>query len=138
MAALTAARPNSSRASQGALSQDLNLQMAASTTIYQGALVVLNTSGLAKPATGVTGEQVAGVAQETKTSGATGATFIRVRRGTYKFANLGADAITQARVLLDCYADDDQTVRATSATGTRSRAGRVIEIESDGVWVETY
>jgi hypothetical protein len=139
MAALSGPRATPLRASQGALSVDLYLLMAASTVIHQGSLVALNATGLAKPAGGaVATERVAGVAQEAKTSAASGATYVRVKRGVAKLANLAGDLVVQANLLADCFADDDQTVRATSNTNTRSRAGKVIQIEADGVWVETY
>jgi hypothetical protein len=137
MAALTGPKPNPHRGSQGALSQDLNLKMKASTTIHQGGLVVVDgTTGLAEPATAAAAKFVAGVAQESKTSGAAGATYIRVRRGTFKFANKAGDLVADALILRDASIEDDQTVRATATAS--SRAGKVIEIESDGVWVETY
>lgn len=137
MAALSAARLTKLRASTGALSVDIALKMKASTTIHKGALVVVDgTTGLAEPASAAAAKFVAGIAQETVTSPAAGPTFIKVRRGTAKLANKAGDLVTDALVLRDCTIEDDQTVRAT-ATGS-SRAGKVIAIESDGVWVETY
>ena len=51
--------------------------------------------------------------------------------------NTGADLITQANVGSDCYIVDNQTVAATSGTGTRSRAGKVYAIDPSGtVWVQ--
>jgi hypothetical protein len=67
-----------------------------------------------------------------------GAISARVRRGIFKFANSSAgDAIAQANVGVDCYIVDDQTVALTSGPNTRSRAGKVTEIDADGgIWVE--
>jgi hypothetical protein len=48
-----------------------------------------------------------------------------------------ADLITQAEVGTDCYIVDDQTVAKTSATNTRSKAGRVVSVDDAGVWVAT-
>lgn len=105
------------------------------TTIYQGALVVMD-SGLAVPGRTATGLIALGVAQVTVVnSGADGAKKVPTERGTFKFANHGADAITAADIGKDCYIVDDQTVAKTSATNTRSIAGKVIEVDADGVFV---
>ena len=138
MAGLAAERNTPKRASEGALSQYFKLQMKASTTIYKGGLVVVdNTTGLAEPATATTGKTPVGVAEETVTSASSGTYMIQVRRGTFLFANKSGDLVTTAmlgRAL--AYVEDDQTVRAT-ATSTIA-AGRVIEVETAGVWVEIY
>jgi hypothetical protein len=36
----------------------------------------------------------------------------------------------------DCYLVDDQTVAKTSATNTRSVAGKIVDVDSQGVWVK--
>ena len=43
--------------------------------------------------------------------------------------------MTQASLGKSCYIEDDQTVSKTSANGTRSPAGIVIGVDTDGVWV---
>jgi len=35
-----------------------------------------------------------------------------------------------------CYIVDDETVAKTNGTNTRSAAGTVVGVESDGVWVQ--
>lgn len=116
----------------------LHLPVAANAKIYAGALVALNTGGYAVPGSTTTGLKAAGRAEEQadNTGGADGARWITVRRGVFKFANSGTDPVGQAHVLGDCYIVDDQTVAATDGTGTRSRAGKVLGVEADGVWVE--
>lgn len=54
------------------------------------------------------------------------------------FANSAAgDAITAAQRFQDCYIVDDQTVAKTDATGTRSVAGKVLDVDATkGVLVE--
>lgn len=141
MAALTAERNTKIRATQGALSTDLALPMKAAAKVFKGGLVVVDATGYAKAGGGaVATERVAGIAQETvdNTTGANGAKTVKVRRGVAKLANFGTDLVGGTSLLADCFAEDDQTVRATSATNTRSRAGRVIAIDADGVWVETF
>lgn len=70
------------------------------------------------------------------TGGADDAFRVRIEPRTKKLQNSGADPITQAMRGLDCYIVDNQTVAATNGGGTRSVAGKVILVESDGVYVE--
>ncbi len=109
MAALTAARLTESK--------NLRFQkrylMKASTTIYYGSLVMINTNGTAEPATAsASNHGVVGVATETKTSGASGSTYIMTQTGIFRFA---ATSIAQANVGSLMYAQDDQTVDETQA-----------------------
>ncbi|MDT3669002.1 MAG: hypothetical protein ROZ37_01565 [Aromatoleum sp.] len=110
--------------------------VAASTTIYQGSLVVLD-AGYAVPGATDTGLVAVGRAEETVTAVSAGDAAVRVRRGIFKFANSAdTDAIAQADVGADCYIVDDQTVAKTSGTNTRSRAGQIVAVDADGVWVQ--
>lgn len=105
------------------------------TTIYKGGLVVLN-AGFAAPGSTATGLIAIGRAKETVVNaGADGAKEIDVEEGTFKWANAGGDAIVAADRGATAYITDDQTVNKT-ATG-KSAAGKVIQIDSDGVWVRT-
>jgi hypothetical protein len=62
---------------------------------------------------------------------------VRIQRGCFRFANSTAgDAITNADRYADCYIVDDQTVAKTDGTGTRSVAGKVVDVDSIGVWVQ--
>jgi hypothetical protein len=82
---------------------------------------------------------VAGIAKATadNASGAAADINVEVERGTFKLENsAGDDAITLADVLRPCYLADDQTLARTGANGTRPLAGRVIQVDTDGVWVE--
>ena len=113
----------------------LVLPMATGTTIFAGALVVVSAAGFAAPGSTATGLVAAGRAEEYKVNaGANGAETVKVRRGVFKFANLEADPVTKP--ITTCYIADDQTVAATNGTNTRSAAGKVLAIETDGVWVE--
>ncbi len=108
----------------------------ASPPLLAGPLAVAN-AGHAAPATPATGLVAPGRVEETvdNTAGADGAAVVKVRRGTFKFANQAGDLVTQANAFTDCYLVDNQTVAATSAGNTRSRAGKVIAVEPDGVLV---
>lgn len=116
----------------------LVLDVAANTKIFAGALVVVNASGYAAPGSTATGLKAAGRAEEQvdNIGGAAGAKSVTVRRGVFKFKNAAADPVGIARILDTCYIVDDETVAASSGTGTRSAAGKVVGIDPDGVWVE--
>ena len=134
MAALTADRNTPRRAAE-----DFEFPMAASTLIYAGALVCINASGLATKGAVATTLKTVGVAQETadNSAGAASAKRVKVRRGCYRFANsASADAITLADVGADCFVVDDQTVAKTNGSATRSVAGKVRDVDAEGVWVE--
>ena len=107
-----------------------------SALLLAGTIAVAN-AGYAAPATTATGLVALGRVEETvdNTAGADGAAVVKVRRGIFKFANQAGDLVTQANAFADCYLVDNQTVAATSAGNTRSRAGKVIAVEPDGVFV---
>lgn len=114
----------------------MSFPVAAATTIHQGALVVLD-AGYASPGETATGLVAVGRAEESVTAVSAGDATVRVRRGIFKFANsAAADQIAQADVGADCYVVDDQTVAKTNGTNTRSRAGKVVAVDGDGVWVQ--
>lgn len=116
--------------------QFIEAPMKGATTIFQGALVVTE-SGLAVPGKTAASLTVLGVAERTVVnSGADSAAKVLAKRGTYKFFNHGADAVVAGDVGKDCYIVDDQTVAKTSNSSARSIAGKVIAVESDGVFVK--
>lgn len=106
--------------------------------IYPGAGVVLNGGYLA-PASAALALISVGVADPSNgqvvdnSAGADGALECDVIPGVFKFNNSAAgDAIVQADIGKDCYWVDDQTVAKTDGTGTRSRAGKIHDLNSDG------
>jgi hypothetical protein len=137
MAALTAERNTISKADQ--LRNRVAWPVAASVKIWKGSLVMID-AGYAKPGATATGKIKAGKALETvdNTTGAAGAKFVHVEEGTHKWANLGGDLVVAADVgVLDCFITDDQTVSKTSGGSTKSVAGRVMGLDTDGVWVRS-
>ncbi len=110
----------------------------ANTRVFQGTLVV-SDAGYAAPGRAALNLRVIGRADETgdNIGGANGAISVLVRRGVFKFDNDVGDAITQADLWADCFITDDQTVCRTNGGNTKSRAGRIIDLEPDGVWVDT-
>lgn len=106
------------------------------TTIYKGSLVALN-AGYAAPGAVATGRIAVGRALETVVNaGADGAVNVKVEMGIFKWANDGTNPVVAASVGGIAYMFDDQTVSVNS-TGT-SVAGKIIQLDSDGVWVRTF
>lgn len=140
MTALAAHR-NSPQMNGSAVLGSLYCKLAA-VAIFGGGLVGINASGYLEPAAAGSDKQlkIVGVAFEDmdNSAGAVGAKSVKVLRGTFKLANSATtDALTQADEGRICYAADDQTVARTPALGTRKPAGRVVKVESDGVYVDT-
>jgi hypothetical protein len=107
---------------------------ASGVTIYRGALVMLDSSGDAKPGAAATSQTAAGRAE---TSTAEDATAVTVRRGIFLFGNsASSDAITKAEWGKTVYIVDDQTVAKTNGSSTRSAAGICRGVTAAGVWVE--
>lgn len=119
--------------------QQLEPPVAAATRIYGGAIVCINAGGYAVPGSTSTTLKSVGVAEHRadNTAGTAGAIRVRCRKGPYRFGNSAAgDAITLADVGSDCFIVDDQTVAKTNGTNTRSVAGKVFDVDADGVWVD--
>ncbi len=113
--------------------------VAASATIFAGAMVALNASGYLVPATTSSTLLCVGIAQAPADngSGANGDLECEVDTGIGRYNNSSAaDEITIAEVGDDCYAVDDQTVAKTDDGGTRSKAGKVHLVDSTGVYVD--
>ncbi|WP_207779449.1 hypothetical protein [Zavarzinia aquatilis] len=112
--------------------------VAANTTIYQGALVCIAASGYAVPGSTATTLKAIGRAERTVVNGATaGAERVQVKRGIFRFKNSTAgDAIALTDVGADCYVVDDETVAKTNGTNTRSVAGKIFDVDAQGVWVD--
>lgn len=117
----------------------LSLPVAANAVIYAGALVCVSATGFATKGALSATLKAAGVAQQRvdNTGGLDGAVRIEVdREGAHVFANsAAADLITLADLGSTVFVVDDQTVAKTSATSTRSAAGKVVDVDTTGVWI---
>ncbi|TVR12153.1 MAG: hypothetical protein EA385_00115 [Salinarimonadaceae bacterium] len=116
--------------------------VAAGVLIRIGALVCLNAAGNAVPGATATGLTARGVAwgRVDNTGGSAGDARVETEAGVFRFANsAGGDEITRADIGADAWIVDDQTVAKTGApvetVPTRSTAGRIVDIDSAGVWV---
>lgn len=115
----------------------VNLPLAADTVIYAGTLVARDANGRAVPASDTAGLRVVGRAEQTvdNTGGAAGALSIDIRLGCYKFTNSATNAVDADDIGKMAVVEDDQTVAETSTN--KVCAGRIMGVESDGVWVDT-
>jgi predicted RecA/RadA family phage recombinase len=115
-----------------------SVPVAAAKKIYAGALVALDAAGNATP--GAVATTLIGLgraeALADNSTGAAGAISVEVRKGVFRFANSAAgDLITRAEIGDNAYIVDDQTVAKTDGGGTRSVAGKIVDVEAAGVWV---
>lgn len=105
-------------------------------TIYAGTLVTRLASGgnLVPGGTASAGVAV-GVAEETVTGD--GVKTLEYSRGCYQFANSASgDLITTADIGNTCYVVDNQTVAKTDNSAARKAAGKIVDVDAGGVWVE--
>lgn len=117
---------------------EFSLPMADDAIIYAGGIVMQNATGYAVQGATATGQIAAGRAEEAvdNTNGGDGGKNIKVKRGVFKYKNSSSgDAITIAEIGDNCYIVDDETVAKTNGTNTRSVAGVIVGVDSDGVWV---
>ena len=111
----------------------------ANVKVWAGGIVV-NDAGVAAPGRVATGLVALGMALETvdNTGGSANAKRVKIQRGVFGFKNQGDDAVVAADIGKDCFIVDDETVAKTSATNTRSVAGKVFSIDGDTVFVEFF
>jgi hypothetical protein len=116
----------------------LSLGVAASKKVYAGALIAVDANGYATPgatATTLLGAGVAGATAD-NTSGSAGDIAVDINKGIFRLGNSAStDEITTAEIGTNCYIVDDQTVAKTDGSSSRSVAGKVFDVDSDGVWV---
>lgn len=133
MAALTTDRATAKR-----VGDRFTFDMAASVVARAGGIAVLDSSGNVKPGVAATGLICAGmfVAEVDNSAGAAAAARAEVESGVFRFGNSASgDAITKAEIGDTCYIVDDQTVAKTDGSASRSAAGKVVDVDSVGVWV---
>ena len=110
--------------------------------IWQGGLVMLIAGVAAAAAPGANSgvaatEVIVGVAEHSVLGGASdGLVRVTVRTGEYLMNNSASgDLIALSNVGSAAYVVDDETVALTSNTNVRPKAGTIVDVESDGVWV---
>ena len=119
----------------GAAGREVELPVAASTTLYKGTLVsLLTATGDVVPCTTALSGAAIGVAQHgvDNSSGSSGDKRVRVEvGGVYIFANDGSNPVTEANLLFaPLYATDDHTVSDTQ-TASEPLVGYFLGLEPD-------
>ena len=113
--------------------------VAQNSRLWAGTIACLNPAGRLTPAVTAPDLKCVGVTRATINNdpGASGAITGEAMLGVFgPFANSSAgDAITLADIGADCFIVDNQTVAKTSASATRSVAGKVFDVDVNGVWV---
>lgn len=112
---------------------------AAAKVFYAGALAALDASGNVTPGATATTLKGAGRVEEfvDNAAGIAGDKQVVFKKGVFRFANSASgDLITRADIGNDCYIVDDQTVAKTNGTNTRSVAGKIDDVDAQGVWVK--
>ncbi len=121
MAALTSDRNTPRR-------DGVQFSFEAGAEIFAGAMVALDATGKAVPATAA-GTVCVGVAQNYTTAG----DQVGVRRGVFAFADAADDAaLTRADIGTTCHVADDQTVKKAAG----AVAGIIVDVDADGIWIK--
>lgn len=121
--------------------QLLSIPVEASTTIYGGALVCTDGSGLAVPASASASLICWGRAERQVVNtvaagfGAASALSVQVHQGVFFFNNSTIAPIAQADVGLACYAENDNVLSLTSQGGTLPFAGTIMGLYNGQVGV---
>jgi hypothetical protein len=114
--------------------------LAAATKIPAGVMVQINAAGNAVNASATIANKMVGVSEELvdNSGGAAGDKSITPRRRiAARFANSASgDLIARADIGGTAYVVDNQTVAKTDDTGARPAAGKIIDVDAQGVWVE--
>lgn len=116
--------------------------VAAATKIQAGGIVCLDASGNAVPGSTSAALKSRGVAFRSvdNSGGAAGDETVESQKGCFYFGNSATDAIDRADIGGTAYIEDDQTVAAsngdTGSGATRSAAGKIVDVDANGVWVK--
>lgn len=138
---MTAASAERLRA--GREGSSLNLPVKALSQLYRGCLA-MSLAGVAVAARAAVSRaeldtiRVIGLAEDSALGGAAdGDVRVDIEKGVFRLANSAAgDALAVADIGKFCFVVDDQTVAKTIGGGARPIAGRVVDVDSDGVWVD--
>jgi len=135
--ALTEARNTPSRAGSAIV-----VGVYTNTRIFAGSMVAINSSGYAVSASDAASQSVIGAAYETVDNrtnadgaGDSGTMTIQVIRGVFRWVN--GDSFTDANIGDLAFVEDDQTVQKAASASNDSIAGVIIDVDDDGVWVDT-
>lgn len=122
---------------QGDIRRTFTGKVAATTTIYLGALLARDANGYIVPAADTAGLKVIGFALEAvdNSAGAAGAKTVQIGTGVLEVDN-AAGAIVQAGQHNLCYVADDQSVSTAAAMTNDVVAGLVVAFTTTKVMVD--
>lgn len=129
----TAATANRDTAERAAT--EVNLTVKNDEVIYAGTIVAVDANGEAVSAIDTNTYAVVGRAEEYVDNSADGET-IDVRRGVFRWANGGSFDDSNIGDL--AFVEDDQTVTTAASATYDCIAGVIVDVDSDGVWVDTF
>jgi len=118
---------------------DLSLGVAASIKVEAGHMGAVNASGFAVPASDTAGLKVMGRIEETvdNTAGANGDNSVGILRNqAFHWANSATNPLTVADIGGDAYVEDSITVTNDAGATSNIVAGKILGVDSKGVWVE--
>lgn len=113
------------------------LNVASGTVIYAGALVAVDTRNYAVPASDTASLKVVGIAMSRCDQQAgvyEDGKQVLVRKGCFLMKNGGA--FTAANIGDWAFVQDDQTVTTAAIAANDILAGVIVEVTSDGVWLD--
>jgi len=113
--------------------------VAASTLIEAGHMGAKNAAGYAVPASDTAGLIVLGRVENTvdNSGGADGDERVRIlRKNVFLLKNSGTAPLTIADIGGNAYVEDSETVTTAAGALNGIVAGKILDVESEGVWVE--
>lgn len=115
----------------------LTLLAAAGAALYAGTLAARDALGRAVPASDTAGLRIVGRVLTTSdnTGGPEDSRRVCVERGCFRYANSATAPLIGSDVGKVCFVEDNQTVASASTNSVK--AGRVVEVDAEGVWVNT-
>jgi hypothetical protein len=114
-----------------------SLPVKASAVIHAGALVMI-VGGAALAGAASAAAVAVGRCEEQVTGGASdGDTRVKVKAGTFCWANSATDPVALADIGKPVFIEDDHTIARTDDEGTLSSAGILFDVDATGVWVTT-
>ena len=108
------------------------VRVEAGAAIDSGELVAIYTDAEAYPAADTAGYAVIGRAESSAAEGA----YVLVKRGVFRWANYGS--FTQKDIGTLAYVSNSVGVTASASTSNTRPAGRIVDVDTSGVWVDTY
>ena len=132
MTALTQERPTKQRNAD--LFSD---PVAAGANLLMGGIVCLDAAGDAVPGSTATDLTARGIAliSADNTAGVAGDLVVSSQNGCWLLDNDATDTVDRSHIGGMAYIVDDQTVASPDGGASRSIAGRIADVDADGVWV---